>query len=276
MDDFWRERSRFGSRPDAFFDDSFPQFRSPFFESPFSVLHNSMHQIHREMDEMMRNAFGNFPIDNVPLPPAIDGHRKQPQIVDRSLKDQDLDKQVQKYGIKSIFDEPDYDSEWDFVKKLEQLEKQQPKSTILTDGNRGYYGRSQFYNYTNTGDGKLEERKVVQDSRGNRMETVKRQLGDKIWAKTTKQREGGEMDEDERMFNMEEQDKEKFIQDWRSMNHRGISNAYRNAFNDQTNENKLNMIDMGNEKPTSQTTDKTLPSLEQKNSKGWLGYLKFW
>lgn len=154
MDDFWSDS--FGRKSDPFFGETSP-FDRRTFDSPFSVLHHSMQQMHREMDEMMRHAFGQFPSSiQQPYRPAI----MSPQA---NNKDQDLDKQVQQYGVGSLFDEDQ--SDWDFVKRLEQLEKQ-PKDKLImqTDPKTGaqYYGRSHFHTYSSTGDGKVEERKVIQ------------------------------------------------------------------------------------------------------------------
>lgn len=185
MDDFFNRRNDRFYRNDPFFDDGlFPPYNRSMFDSPFSALHNSMQQIHREMDEMMRSAFGNFPRSQYP---------HQYPAIDQSNRDQDLDKQVQQYGLNSVFNDNDYLSDWDFVKQLEQLEKQPKTLQNPSNPNMRYYGRSHFYNYSSTGDGKVEERKIIQDSKGNRMESIQKKLGDRIWAKTLKQNEKGKI-----------------------------------------------------------------------------------
>ena len=269
MDDFWGER-----RSDPFFDDVFPQFnnRRRTFDSPLSVLHNSMQQMHREMDEMMRQTFGSFGLHHFPYsqPPF---HSRRPAVGPN--RDQDLDKQVQQYGVDSIFDD-DYTSDWDFVKRLEQLEKQ-PKPlqpNAANDNQVRFYGRSHMYNYNSTGDGKVEERKVIQDTRGNRMESIQRKLGDQIWARTTKQNDRGEIDEDEKLFNMQENDKERFMNEWRSLN-AGVSPPYRNQI-----DSKLSPIDVRPDIEVEKINDPKqqydLPSLAPKSEGSWLGKLKFW
>ena len=247
---------------DPFFDDGFfPSYGRPPFESPFSVLHNSMAQIHREMDDMMRHAFGRYPV--------------YPQIAQPNSKDQEPgSKQVQPYGI---FNDADYLSDWDFVKQLEQLEKQ--PNTLrpsIHSPDVQYYGRSHIYNYSATGDGKVEERKVITDSQGNRMESIQKKLGDRVWAKTIKRNEKGEVDEDEKMFNMSDEDKQTFISDWRSVGNslfagpRGISSP----------STRVKSIDiLGEEREAAsnrnEQTPVTLPSLEHKGN-SWMDKLKFW
>lgn len=259
MDDFFKPRNDQRSRMDPFFDDGFfPSYGRPPFESPFSVLHNSMAQIHREMDDMMRHAFGRYP--------------SYPQIA--QPPNADSGKQLQPYGL---FNDADYLSDWDFVKQLEQLEKQpnELRPSINQPGMQ-YYGRSHFYNYSSTGDGKVEERKVIQDSQGNRMESIQKKLGDRVWAKTIKRNEKGEVNEDEKMYNMSDEDKEKFISDWRSAGNawfggpRGIAGP---------SASRVKSIDILGEEQAGQAANRdepiTLPSLEQKGS-SWTDKLKFW
>ena len=270
MDDFFDRRNE---KKDPFFDDGlFPPFNQrSIFDSPFSMLHNSLTQIHREMDEMMRHAFngGRFP-------------QRHPKIGDSQTKDEDLDKQVQQYGLNSVFQDDSYLSDWDFVKQLERLDKQ-PKSTIndqtVNEANPKYYGRSHFYNYSSTGDGKIEERKVMQDSQGNRIESVQKKLGDRIWARTIKQNEKGELDQNEKMFNMDEKDKESFLSDWRSnkrLNHLKQDNQ-QEIYNDLFNEPKVKSIDVSqsNEPQVNKEEIITLPCLAKKPV-SWMDKLQFW
>ena len=257
MDDFFGSRR---DRTDPFFDDGFfPSYRPPF-ESPFSMLHNSMAQIHREMDDMMRHAFG--PFSGPSYPPV-----SQPNV--QSIdQPKDQDKQVQPYGI---FNDAHYLSDWDFVKQLEQLEKQPNTLRPSIDHPRmQYYGRSHFYNYSSTGDGKVEERKVIQDSQGNRMESIQKKLGDRVWAKTIKRNEKGEVNEDEKMYNMSDEDKETFINDWRSA---GRSLFGRSLPDPSTHVKTIDILE--DEKNAKEQPPITLPSLEHKGS-SWADKLKFW
>lgn len=263
MDDFFRPRK--DPRNDSFFDDGFfPSYGRPPFESPISMIHNSMAQIHREMDDMMRFAFGRSAY------PEITPPNSQPNDPSNAPEP---GKQLQPYGSNSFFNDADYLSEWDFVKQLEQLDKRPDAlRPSINSPNMQYYGRSHFYNYSSTGDGKVEERKVIQDSQGNRMESIQKKLGDRIWAKTIKRNEKGEVDEDEKMYNMSDEDKEKFISEWRSANRslfgRGIPNP------PQDNVKSIDILpDEINERPTNEPI--TLPSLEHKGS-SWMDKLKFW
>lgn len=274
MDDFFSTKRSEKGFKDPFFDDDYGGFFSPNrhqFDNPFFGLHHSMAQIHRDMDDMMRHAFSSFnhpfhhPFNSQPSIAPSHPSNQQPQIT--NPKDRDLDKQVQQYGLDNILNDNSYLSDWDFVKQLEKLEKM-PNSLNPSDSSSqqpNYYGRTHVYNYRSTGDGKIEERKMVQDSKGNRMESIKRQIDDKLWARTVRRNENGEMNEDEKLMNMDDNDKEKFVNDWRSNDRRRNVVKSINAQPDQVNHSDVNPI--------------TLPSLSEPQNKqqsSWTDKLKFW
>lgn len=78
------------------------------------------------------------------------------------------------------------------------------------------------------------------------------------------------MDEDEKMINMDEKDKERFLNDWRS-------NV--NTFLDRGIDTSVKLINPSIEANPEQTTNKeelTLPSLSQKKENNWFNKIKFW
>lgn len=108
------------------------------------------------------------------------------------------------------------------------------------------------------------------------MESVKRQLGDRVWAKTTKQNDKGEVNEDEKMYGLDEAEKEKFINDWRSMNSGlpGIRDLKSKLKAIETFPSSDTPVDRDNV-PT-QFTVPSFVEAKKNESNSWLDKLKFW
>jgi len=287
MDDFWRESDQHRHRG-GFNNSGFDPFDSEMIRSPFGgtnpfSLFNHMQQIHREMDNLMQNTFarqfGHFDSDfdqRKSIAPS------QHRAIELPNQDKDLDKQVRQHGLRSIFDD-NYINDWDYVKELERLEKQEPKSlnSMQTDPNAGFqfYGKSHFYTYSSDGNNKVQERTIVKDSRGNLFESAKRKLNDgRMWAKTIKQNENGERDEDEKLFGMDDADKEKFMNDWNlnsNRYHRPALDYSQQTVNDGIEVTKID-TNVPAEKKNEPTVQFNLSPADRQEKSKWMDKLKFW
>ncbi|KAK3602361.1 hypothetical protein CHS0354_013359 [Potamilus streckersoni] len=142
------------------------------------------------------------------------GHRSRPALpfgnffswtqdaIPQKKEDRDLDGDVDKYGISSIFENADVRAN-DFLDNGQQQPHGFPRS----------FGRSWSSVTVRGADGKTETRQTVRDSSGNEETTVTRTIGDQSYIVTTKDKDG-QCETVETFQNMDEKDIANFNAQW--------------------------------------------------------------
>jgi len=112
----------------------------------------------------------------------------------RGYGDMDFDDKVARYGLQSVIDPND--------------EKRRPEP------NFSHFASSSSFRKVITSDGRVEEHRVQRDSRGNKVETLTRSLGDKVYSVTKKQDPTGQVEENQNLYNLGEEELKDFENHW--------------------------------------------------------------